>query len=171
MSLILPRPDGSVVVRSADAETIGRPPQPVHLLADGSTTGGKLSSQRVTLAGGAGGATPHHHTGSAELFYIVAGSAQLLVGDQLLTAHAGDLVVIPPGLPHAFAAAPVADADLLIVITPGVERFEYFRHLARIATGQDTRESLLAAQARYDTFFDQSPQWNAARTTAAERHP
>jgi hypothetical protein len=29
-----------------------------------------------------------------------------------------------------------ADADILIVITPGVERFEYFRHLERIAYGK-----------------------------------
>ena len=143
MSLIVPDPDGAVLVRSGDAETIGRPPQTVRLLADSSTTGGKLSTQRVTLLGGADGATPHHHAGSAELFYVRGGSAQLLIGDRVVVANDGDLVVIPPGLPHAFAAAPGADTDLLIVITPGVERFEYFRHLARIAAGQETPDTLL----------------------------
>jgi hypothetical protein len=39
-------------------------------------------------------------------------------------------------MPHAFAAPPGSGADLLIVIIPGVERFEYFRHLARIAAGE-----------------------------------
>jgi hypothetical protein len=43
----------------------------VRLLADGSSTGGKLSAQRVTLQGGAGGANPHHHVSSAELFYVI----------------------------------------------------------------------------------------------------
>ena len=82
----------------------------------------------------------------------------------LLVAE-GDLAVVPPGLPHAFAAAEASDADLLIVITPGIERFEYFRHLARVATGQQSSESLLEVQARYDTFFDDSPAWQRARNS------
>ena len=71
--------------------------------------------------------------------------------------------VVPPGLPYAFAAARGSDADLLIVITPGIERFEYFRHLARIATGQQPPRSLLEVQALYDTFFDDGPAWRPAR--------
>lgn len=95
---------------------------------------------------------------------MLSGSAQLLAGDHMQVAGEGDLAIVPPGLPHAFAAAPGSDADLLIVITPGVERFEYFRHLARIATGQQPPESLLEVQARYDTFFDDSPAWRHARS-------
>jgi uncharacterized RmlC-like cupin family protein len=109
---------------------------------------------------------PHHHASSAELFYVLSGSAQLLAGDRILLASEGDLAVVPPGLPHAFAAAQASDADLLIVITPGIERFEYFRHLARIAAGQQPPESLLEVQARYDTFFDDSAAWRRARVAA-----
>jgi mannose-6-phosphate isomerase-like protein (cupin superfamily) len=156
--------DGAaVLVRAADAEVIGFPPQTVRLLADSSATGGRLSTQRVTLAGGADGANPHHHATSAELFYVLSGSVQLLAGDRLVVASEGDLALVPPGLPHAFAAVQASDADLLIVITPGIERFEYFRHLARIATGRQASESLLEVQARYDTFFDDSPAWRQAR--------
>jgi hypothetical protein len=93
----------------------------------------------------------------------VDGTAQLLSGDQMVTAERGDLVVVPPGLPHAFAAAPGHDADILIVITPGVERFEYFRHLERIAYGKVPPESLLEIQELYDTYFRTSPTWDAAR--------
>jgi quercetin dioxygenase-like cupin family protein len=149
----------ATLVRAADAEVVGFLPHMVRLLADSSSTGGRLSAQRVTLADGADGANPHHHADSAELFYVLSGSAQLLAGDHLQVAGEGDLAVVPPGLPHAFAAVPGSDADLLIVITPGVERFEYFRHLARIATGQQPPESLLEVQARYDTYFDRSPIW------------
>jgi quercetin dioxygenase-like cupin family protein len=167
VSLIVPRPDGVVLVRDGTSEVIGRPPQTVRLLADSSSTDGKLSTQRVTLSAGADGAAPHHHAGSAELFYVLGGLAELLVGDRVVTAEDGDLVVIPPGLPHAFAAAPGSDTDLLIVITPGVERFEYFRQLARIAAGEQSPESLLEVQERYDTFFDQSSPWRTVRTTHA----
>jgi hypothetical protein len=87
----------------------------------------------------------------------------VLAGDQVLTADAGALIVVLSGLPHAFAAPRGRDGELLIVITPGVERFEYFRHHARIALGQETRESLLAVQDRYDTYFLDSVDWRNAR--------
>lgn len=163
MSLFVPKFDESVIVREADAEVVGRTPTTVRLLADSSRTGGALSTQRVTLSDGADGAAPHLHKGSAEMFYVLDGEAQLLSGDEVLTAGRGDLVIVPPGMPHAFAAAPGANADLLIVITPGVERFEYFRHLQRIALGEVTRESLLEVQELYDNHFLKSTAWDGRR--------
>ncbi|MER6008302.1 cupin domain-containing protein [Nonomuraea angiospora] len=133
MSLVKQNFDGSVIVRSAEAEIIGHAPTTIRLLADSTSTGGALSTQRVSLTNGA---SPHHHSNPAELFYMLDGTAQLLSGEQVVTAERGDLVIVPPGLAHAFAAAPGEDADILIVITPGVERFEYFRHLERIAYGK-----------------------------------
>jgi quercetin dioxygenase-like cupin family protein len=163
MSLIVPDFTESVIVRSVDAEVIGRTPTTIRLLADAGSTGGALSTQRVTLSGGADGAKPHHHADSAELFYLLDGTAQLLSGDQVITAERGDLVIVPPGLAHAFAAAPGHDADILIVITPGVERFEYFRHLEGIAYGERPPESLLEVQELYDTYFRTSTAWDTAR--------
>ncbi|MFJ8863668.1 cupin domain-containing protein [Streptomyces sp. NPDC102451] len=163
MSLIHPDFDRSHVVREADAEVIGQAPTTIRLLADSSATGGALSTQRVTLTEGADGAGPHRHANSAELFYLLDGTAQLLSGDQVVTAGRGDLVVVPPNVPHAFAAAPGENADILIVITPGVERFEYFRHLERIAYGKVPPESLLEVQELYDTYFLQSEPWTATR--------
>ena len=163
MSLIVPDFDESVIVRSAEAEVIGLAPTTLRLLADSSATGGALSTLRATLTAGADGARPHHHANSAELFYMIDGTAQLLSGEQIVTAERGDLVVVPPGLSHAFAAAPGEDADILIVITPGVERFEYFRHLERIAYGKVPPESLLDVQEIYDTYFEQSAAWDKRR--------
>lgn len=71
---------------------------------------------------------------------------------------------MPPGLAHAFATAPGEDTDILIVITPGVERFAYFRHLERIAHGDVPPESLLEVQELYDTCFLNSQHWNNARS-------
>ncbi|MEH1093941.1 cupin domain-containing protein [Micromonospora sp. CPCC 205739] len=101
----------------------------------------------------------------SEAFYLLDGAAQLLSGDQVVTAERGDLVIVPPGLAHAFAAAPGEDADILIVITPGVQRFEYFRHLERISYGKVPPQSLLEVQELYDTYFRSSPAWDAARPT------
>jgi len=143
----------AVLVRATDAELVGFPPKTVRLLADSSSTGRRLSAQRVTLPGGADGANPRHHAAPAELFYMLSGAVQLLAGDRLLVAgERGPRRRATRTAPRIRRRG--SDADLLIVITPGIERFEYFRHPARITTGQQPPRSLLEVQALYDTFFD-----------------
>ncbi|MER7919783.1 MULTISPECIES: cupin domain-containing protein [unclassified Streptomyces] len=164
MSLFVPRFDDTALVREAGAEVVGGDPVAVRLLADSSATGGALSTVRVTLAAGADGARPHVHHRSAEMFYLLDGAAEVLSGEEVVTAERGDLIVVPPDRPHAFAAVPGTTADLLVVIAPGVERFEYFRHLQRIRLGELTPESLLEVQERYDNHFLESPAWDT-------RHP
>ncbi|MFF3908669.1 cupin domain-containing protein [Streptomyces sp. NPDC001848] len=164
MSLFVPKFDESVIVRDAEAEVVGGAPVGVKLLADSSASGGALSTVRVTLGEGADGARPHLHHNSAEMFYLLDGAAELLSGDDIVTAERGDLVIVPPGRPHAFAAVPGACADILIVITPGVERFEYFRHLQRIRLGEATPESLLEVQDLYDNHFLRSDTWEGRRS-------
>ena len=158
MSHIPPSHD-VVVVHEDQAEMVGGGPVTGRLYADASATGGALSCQRIMLAGGASGAAPHHHDRSSELFYVVSGAAELLAGDRVLSARQGDLLVVPPGTVHAFAAAAASHADLVIMITPGAERFGYFRHLERIAKGQERPESILEVQELYDNYFDQTPLW------------
>ncbi|MGW1544447.1 cupin domain-containing protein [Streptomyces sp. NPDC002309] len=164
MSLFVPKFDSSVIVRAAEAETIEDDPDAVFsLLADSSACGGALSTLQVTLAAGTDGAPPHLHRHSAEMFYLLDGAAEILSGDDVVTAERGDLVVIPPDKPHAFAATPGTGADILIVITPGVERFEYFRHIQRIRLGEVDRESLLEVQDLYDNHFLSSEAWAGRR--------
>ena len=126
------------------------------LLADSSATGGALSTVRVSLEKGADGARPHRHEKSVEMFYILDGRVQVLSGEDVLTAEAGDVIVVPPRLPHAFAAQRGGNAEILIVIAPGVERFEYFRQLTRIARGEEPPETLRDIQDLYDNYFLQS---------------
>jgi quercetin dioxygenase-like cupin family protein len=163
MSLLNPGDNQAVIVRAAEAEVIGGPPSTVRLLADASATSGALTSQRVTLTRGADGATPHHHAHATELFYVLDGAVQILAGETVSIANRGDLIVVPPSLAHAFAAPPSSEADLLIVLTPGIERFGYFRLLARLAKGEATLDDLLDSQNLYDNHFLDSPAWSAAR--------
>ena len=97
------------------------------------------------------------------MFYVLDGRVDLLSGTEIVKAEAGDVIVIPPRIAHAFAAERGSTADILIVIAPGVERFEYFRQLTRIARGEEKPESLRDIQDIYDNFFLNSPEWNAAR--------
>jgi quercetin dioxygenase-like cupin family protein len=167
MSWTLDGPGGAAVMRAADAEAMSTGQVSARLLLDSSATHEAASVVRVTLAEGADGAVPHRHDKSSELFYVLSGAVQLLAGEEVLTAGEGDLAVVPPGLPHAFAAPPGSGGELLIIITPGMERFEYFRHLGRLVAGQETLESLLAVQERYDTYFLSSEPWQKTRSGPA----
>jgi hypothetical protein len=51
----------------------------------------------------------------------------------------------------------------LIVIAPGVERFDYFRLLERLNNGEATVDDLLASQERFDNHFLESQAWQAVR--------
>jgi mannose-6-phosphate isomerase-like protein (cupin superfamily) len=155
---------GLVVVRAAEAEHHALPGGDLRLLADGPATAGQLSIHRTTLRDGADGAHPHHHTMAAELFYVLSGSLQVLIGDEVVLAAAGDVVMVPPGTAHAFAAAPGCDAELLAIVTPGAPRFDFFRRLARVASGREAPGPFLEDQPAYDVHPDDSPAWRAART-------
>jgi quercetin dioxygenase-like cupin family protein len=158
-----PREAHGLVVRAAAVETVVSPPQLVSLLADGSDTGGLFSVVRVDLSRGADGPSPHSHAGFAELIYVIDGEVDVLCGDQLTVAHAGDLVLAPPTVLHAFGATPGNTASLFAVIAPGIDRHEYFRHLARVATGQAPAGDLPEVSLRYDSLLANSPAWTQAR--------
>lgn len=157
-----PRKD--VAIRQAqDAETLGTESVTMRLLIDAEEAGGALSTLEVTMARGADGATPHYHTQSDELFYVADGELQLLAGDRIVTVEAGGSIVVPKFMPHAFGATPDSSARIMIALTPGVQRFEYFRLLDRIAKGESTLADLAASQEEFDNHFVDAPAWWAER--------
>jgi mannose-6-phosphate isomerase-like protein (cupin superfamily) len=159
--------DGTTVLaRAAGAERLEFPDgSTMRLLADSSATGGRLSVHVSTLGNGAG-AGPHHHDHASELFYVVRGAVQLLIGEEIVLADEGDLAVVPPGVTHAFAAAPGPDAELLMAVTPGIERFDLFRAFQRVLSGSEPAGTVFTDQSAYDTHPDDSPVWQQARVTA-----
>ncbi|WP_433475863.1 cupin domain-containing protein [Spirillospora sp. CA-142024] len=159
-----PRSGSALLVRAGEAKILGLPSGGgFGLLIDSEDTGAALSASRLTLVDGADGALPHRHLRSSEFFYILDGAAEFLLGEGIQSLHKGDFLVIPPGLPHAFGAARGADTDLLIGITPGVQRFDYFRMLQRVAEGQDSPDSLRPVQEQYDVHLLDSEPWQTAR--------
>lgn len=171
MSLLVPNDSVAVIARAVNAETVGGPLATGRLLMDSSATRGALSTVRMTLGEGADGAAPHHHTTATELFYVLSGRARVLVGGDITTLEEGDVAAVPPRTPHAFAASAGSSADLLIVITPGIERFEYFRLLDRVRTGKATVLDLLASQERYDNHILASPEWQRDRAAVHDGRP
>jgi quercetin dioxygenase-like cupin family protein len=60
---------------------------------------------------------PHFHKNEVETFYVLEGTIDFQAGDQKIRAGAGELIVLPIGVPHCFNL--VTDtAKALLLITP-----------------------------------------------------
>ncbi|MFB9831056.1 cupin domain-containing protein [Actinoallomurus acaciae] len=149
-------------VRGAQAEVVGRAPSVTRLLTDGGATGETMSAIHTTMGSGVDGPPPHYHSGSAEIFFIIGGGLQVLAGERIFTAVAGDFLVVPPLTPHAFRTPDDTGADLLI-IKPTAERFEYFRLVDRVVKGQASPAEILDNQDRFDNHFVESKAWHEGR--------
>jgi mannose-6-phosphate isomerase-like protein (cupin superfamily) len=145
------------LVRATDAEVL--PKSGITLLADAASTGGVLTSNRSLMTVGSDGAPPHFHSRAAELFFVLDGTLDVLLGEELVTVTANDLLVVPAGMPHAFAPAKGASADVLFVYTPSKPRFDYYRLLERLYTGEADAAELPATQDKFDNHYVDSPVW------------
>ena len=153
--------------RRAAAEILdGDPGSLITLLADPEHTGGRLTSNRSLMRAGSDGAPPHYHRRSAEVFFVLDGRLMVLLDEDIVTLEASDLLVVPPGMPHAFAPPADTDADVLFVFTPGTARFEYFRLLDRAHRGDVGWERISETQDRFDNHYVDSPVWREARSAA-----
>lgn len=150
-----------VLATKDDNEVLGGPERHIRLITDGSASGGALSTIRVKLGAGDLGATPHQHRRCSEMFFILSGAVAVMAGEEIVEANEGDQLIVPPNVPHAFAATSGPGCELLIVLTPGLDRFDYFRTLIRIQTGELPPEALIPVADRTDTYFEQSPLWDS----------
>ncbi|WP_037610334.1 cupin domain-containing protein [Streptacidiphilus rugosus] len=160
-------PFAPLLTRGADAETCADPSSVITLLADSDRTADGFTSYRSTFAAGAVGAPAHLHTKATEIFFVVGGSLRVLVGEEISVLNAGDLLAVPPHTPHAFAAAPGCEADVLFVFTPGMGRFDYLRLLGRVMRGEADPREIAESAERFDNHYVDSPVWRAALEASA----
>jgi quercetin dioxygenase-like cupin family protein len=126
----------------------------VHVLVRAGDTGGAWSLVDYELPPRFAGPPPHVHAGITEAFYCTEGTLALMLDGQAVTLRAGEVAVVPPGVPHAFANPSDAPARMLLWLTPGgFER--YFDDLAALAAASPVwppadPEAMAAVAARYD---------------------
>jgi len=151
---------GALLLRGSETEILtGDPGGAIALLADT----GALTANRSTFRQGADGAPPHFHTRASELFVVLDGALDVLFDERIHTLIAGDVLLVPPRMPHAFAAAAGSDADVLFVFTPGIGRFDYYRLLDRVHRGLSSPQEIRDSQQRFDNHYTDSPAWRRAR--------
>ncbi|MEU9999123.1 cupin domain-containing protein [Streptomyces sp. NPDC050848] len=154
-----------VLVRAEEAETLqDGATSLITLLADANATGGAVTANRATLHKGSPGAPAHFHTRATEMFYVLSGSMRILLDDQVLTLGQGDFLTVPPTVPHAFAPAPDSEAEMLVVFTPGMDRFDYYRLLERVYRGEASVQDIRDSSEQFDNHYFESPIWQQELT-------
>jgi quercetin dioxygenase-like cupin family protein len=87
-------------------------------LATGEETGGQFALVEEVFRKGVTRLAPMHvHSREEESFYVLEGEMTFYVGDAVIPASAGALVVMPRGVPHGYAMVS-DDARVLNLITP-----------------------------------------------------
>jgi mannose-6-phosphate isomerase-like protein (cupin superfamily) len=95
------------------------------------------------------------HEHEDEYSFVLAGRMGAQIGDEVVEAEAGELVLKPRGVPHAFWNASDEDTRVLEIISPG--GFEqYFADLAPelAVDGPPDVEALAAIRERYGLTMD-----------------
>jgi quercetin dioxygenase-like cupin family protein len=125
------------------------------LKATGDSTGGRLLMLENLTAPG-GGPPPHVHTREDEFFYVLDGSFEIRIGDDVHGVGPGGFAYVPRGAVHNFRNTADTPSRILIGFTPGgMEGF--FRDSGRPAIddgpapaiGDDEVSRTMAAAARY----------------------
>ncbi|MCK7622092.1 cupin domain-containing protein [Streptomyces sp. RS10V-4] len=140
------------VTGPGDGETIILGSTRMRVLEDGSHTGHRLAVTESVLAPHTPGPPQHRHGRHDEGFYILSGTVRFTVGDTEYDATPGTLVMVPPGVPHAFANVTDEPAAMLSTFTPDLY-VQYFRDLQRIMAGGRplTAQAGIEAMSRYAT--------------------
>ena len=117
-SAIAARASKPIFRPTGTAPAVWGPGDLYSLLATGEETNSAFFQFEAIVPKG-GGPPPHVHSREDETFYIVSGSLEVLLGDSIHRAKAGDFVYIPRGTVHRFKNVGGDTAVQLVTFVPG----------------------------------------------------
>lgn len=143
------------------------PGSAVVFKAWGTRPAGNHDLAEFILDPGFPGPQPHVHRKHEELFYVLEGELEYLVGDEGRLLGPGSFIHIPPGTVHDFRNSGSLRARCLMVSSPaGLDR--YFEDMAGLgASGAFSEAALQELRMKYDTE-EVERHW-ATRGTAARQ--
>ena len=121
----------------------------------GESADGRFALVEHTIAPRALAAPMHTHEREDEYSFVLAGRLGAQIGDELVEAGPGDLVLKPRGIPHAFWNPGDEETHLLEIISPA--GFEgYFADVAPALArpGEPDFQALAEIRGRYELTVD-----------------
>ena len=95
----------------------------MEIRTTGAETAGAFSLLAITVASGGFAPLPHVHRREAELFVVVAGELEFLVGDEVRTLGPGGTLHVPAGVLHQFRNPFDAEARMVFLHAPALDGF------------------------------------------------
>ena len=68
---------------------------------------------------------PHRHPDKEEVFYVVSGRGEVMVGWEREAIQAGSLILVPPGAEHQLFNDDDAALKVLSVVSPAFDASEF----------------------------------------------
>ncbi|MEV0233954.1 cupin domain-containing protein [Nonomuraea sp. NPDC050786] len=120
--------------RARQARTIqlGAGGSTIEVLAGPAETSGVVSIYRWRMSPSSRGPAPHFHTTFSETFIVEEGEVDYFDGRTWRTLRPGDTAHAAMGDVHALRKERAEPATLLMALSPGVPREEYFAQLATV---------------------------------------
>ncbi|NUR24690.1 MAG: cupin domain-containing protein [Catenulispora sp.] len=104
----------------------------IEVLAGPAQTGGTVSIYRWRMSPSSRGPAPHFHATFSETFIVEEGEVAYFDGRAWRTLRPGDTAHAGVGDVHAIRKERDEPATLLMALSPGVPREEYFAQLATV---------------------------------------
>jgi quercetin dioxygenase-like cupin family protein len=125
-------------VREPRTIRLGASGSTIEVLAGPAETGGSVSIYRWRMSASSGGPAPHFHSTFSETFIIEEGEVDYFDGRSWRTLLPGHAAHAAAGDVHALRKKDAGPATILMVLSPGVPREDYFAQLASV-NEQDLR--------------------------------
>jgi len=116
-------------------DIVNREDAPPFTTVDGSTirellahrnSGIRLQSLAEARLPAGAATVPHHHAVTEEIYYILAGTADMTLGDETRPVGPGDAIAIPPGSRHTIRNTGAGELVFLCTCAPGYEHADTF---------------------------------------------
>jgi quercetin dioxygenase-like cupin family protein len=95
--------------------------------ATSADTKGRFSLMERSLPPGARMPPPHLHGGNEEAYFVLSGTVEFRVADEVFEGSNGTFVLVPAGEVHTFGNIGDEAARLLVLHAPGLDK--YFEEL------------------------------------------
>jgi len=98
------------------------------------------------------GIPPHVHENEDEVFHVLSGKVEMIVGEELTTLSTGDMIFCPKGIPHSWRVVGEEKARAMLSIFPaGLE--EMFEELSKLPAGPPDLEKVSEICGKYKLRF------------------
>ena len=125
------------VAQQAESIALGNAGASLTVLLSRDMTAGATSVYRWHLADSSRGPDPHYHLTYGEGFTVESGHVDFFDGEQWHALSAGDAAYARPGAIHAIKKNNDQPASLLLLLTPGTPREDYFQALGALTNPTD----------------------------------